>query len=326
MHRQFWIILVIALGVSLIPLFLFINRQTLQLLLNIPPLILLVMVTLMLISWIFEGTRLRMLCSLLHIGLPLHSSMGIVMAAEFAGAATPAASGMGAAYILFLRRRGVDIGHSGGLLVLIIIFDLLFIILLFSGAILIMVSASRHVPNLSAFVTLLITVLSTFIIAILAWHIEHRRLLLWIDYLLRQVRWYRRHRFSVARSVHRFAQAAGLIKTMNWRHRWLIFGSTAGYWLPRYLILWILMAYAGVIVSVPYLIVSQTLLNLTVQLSILPGGAGTVGAAYALLFGSTMARGDVGFSLLGWRFFTYYWYLLVGAPWFFLELKSGFQG
>ena len=130
MHRQFWIILVIALGVSLIPLFLFINRQTLQLLLNIPPLILLVMVTLMLISWIFEGARLRILCSLLHIGLALHRSMGIVMAAEFAGAATPAASGMGAAYILFLRRRGVDIGHSGGLLVLIIIFDLLFIILI----------------------------------------------------------------------------------------------------------------------------------------------------------------------------------------------------
>jgi conserved hypothetical protein len=325
MHRNFWIILVIALGVSLLPLFFFINRQALLLLLNIPPGILLVLVTLMLISWIFEGTRLGVLCSLLHISLPLHKSMGIVMAAEFAGAATPAASGMGAAYILFLRRRGVDIGHSGGLLILLIIFDLLFIILLFSGAIFFMIAASHHGPNLRIFVTLLVTVLSTFFTVSLAWHIGHRRLLLWIDYLLRQVRWYRRHRFTVARSVHRFAQAVGLIKTMNWHHRWLIFGSTAGYWLPRYLILWVLMTYAGVVVSIPYLIVSQTLLNLTVQLSILPGGAGTVGAAYALLFGGTMARGDMGFSLLGWRFFSYYWYLLMGTPWFFLELKSGLQ-
>ena len=45
-----------------------------------------------------------------------------------------------------------------------------------------------------------------------------------------------------------------------------------------------------------------------------PGGAGTVDGGYILFMRPYMSLEASAFTLLVWRFFTFYWYLILGGP------------
>ena len=53
----------------------------------------------------------------------------------------------------------------------------------------------------------------------------------------------------------------------------------------------------------------------------MPGGGGTVDAGYAAFLGPYLDRETLAFTLLVWRTFTLYWFLVVGAPIF--SFKTG---
>ena len=46
----------------------------------------------------------------------------------------------------------------------------------------------------------------------------------------------------------------------------------------------------------------------------LPGGAGGVELGFAALLAAWLEPGTLALGLLLWRFVTFYWYLLLGAP------------
>ena len=51
----------------------------------------------------------------------------------------------------------------------------------------------------------------------------------------------------------------------------------------------------------------------------LPAGGGTVDAGYAALLSPYLGRESLAFTLLTWRTFTFYWYLIVGGPIFLFK-------
>jgi uncharacterized protein (TIRG00374 family) len=67
-----------------------------------------------------------------------------------------------------------------------------------------------------------------------------------------------------------------------------------------------------------YLFLVQGALLFAGQLSILPGGAGSVEVGFALLLAPWLDPAILALGLLLWRFATFYWYLLIGAPIFTL--------
>lgn len=318
-NLRFWLVLLLALAISLVPILYFMNGQAMRQISEITPPLLLALTGLMLLSWLAEGLRLHFICAGVGLRIPLRSALPLVMAAEFAGAATPAASGMGAAYLVFLYRRGLNVGTAAAVLLAIAITDLLFMISVFLFSLLYLLLFQNRLPDFRIILWLALLTLGTAALLFTIWHFERRRIIRTIDRRCLHIALYQKYRQRIALFFSRFFRALELLREISWRQRAKIFLSTAGYWAPRYLVLWALMQYVGGQISVPYIIVSQTLLNLTSQLSFLPGGAGSVGAAYGLLFGASLSQADIAFSLLGWRLFTYYWYLFVGMPWFFYE-------
>ncbi|MEY2343212.1 YbhN family protein [Acidithiobacillus sp. IBUN Pt1247-S3] len=322
-NLRFWLVLFLALAISFVPIFYFLNGQAIHLISEISPLLLLGLTCLMLFSWLAEGLRLHFICAGVGLRIPLRSALPLVMSAEFAGAATPAASGMGAAYLVFLHRRGLNIGTAAAVLLAIAITDLLFMISIFLFSLFYLALFDNRLPDVRVIFWLALISFVTAVLLFVIWHFERRRIVRSINKHFLRFSWYQRYRSRIALFFSRFFRALELLREISWRQRAIIFLSAAGYWTPRYLVLWALMRYVGGQISVPYIIVSQTLLNLTSQLSFLPGGAGSVGAAYGLLFGGSLPQADIAFSLLGWRLFTYYWYLFVGMPWFFYEWGCG---
>ena len=323
LNLRFWLVLFLALGISFVPILYFMNGQAIHLISQITPLLLLALTGLMLSSWFFEGQRLRLVCAGVGLRIPLRSALPLAMAAEFAGAATPAASGMGAAYLVFLYRRGLNAGTAAAVLLAIAITDLIFMISIFLFSLIYLLLFENRLPDVRIILWFALITLVTAGLLFAIWHFERRRIVRVIDQRCLRFSLYQRYRQRIVLFFSRFLRSLELLRELSWRQRGIIFLGAAGYWTPRYLVLWALMQYVGGQVSVPYIIVSQTLLNLTSQLSFLPGGAGSVGAAYGLLFGSTLSQADIAFSLLGWRLFTYYWYLFVGMPWFFYEWGWG---
>lgn len=322
-NLRFWLVLLLAIAISLVPIWYFMNGQAIHLISEIRPQLLLGLTALMLLSWLAEALRLQLICAGVALRIPLRSALPLVMAAEFAGAATPAASGMGAAYLVFLYRRGLNVGTAAAVLLAIAITDLLFMIVIFLFSLLYLLFFQNSLPDVRIILWLALITFGTAALLFAIWHFERRRIIRGIDRRFLRFSWYQRYRQRIALFFSRFLKSLELLRALPWRQRGKIFLSAAGYWTPRYLVLWALMQYVGGHVSVPYIIVSQTLLNLTSQLSFLPGGAGSVGAAYGLLFGTSLSQADIAFSLLGWRLFTYYWYLFIGMPWFFYEWGWG---
>jgi uncharacterized membrane protein YbhN (UPF0104 family) len=52
---------------------------------------------------------------------------------------------------------------------------------------------------------------------------------------------------------------------------------------------------------------------------VLPAGGGVVDTAYAAFLSSYLSPEPLSFTLLVWRTYTFYWYLIIGGPIFLYE-------
>ncbi|WP_414041193.1 YbhN family protein [Acidithiobacillus sp. M4-SHS-6] len=288
-------------------------------LLSLPLRIALLLAGLMLLSWGFEAQRLRILLRLVGEVVGLPKALGMVMAAEFAGAATPGATGMAATYALLLKRRGMDIGSAAGLVAVIVVFDLAFFGTFLPLAALWIAVQPQAVPGAQRLLAVIFTGAAFAALALLLLHRYHHGARILVDRVLGHLPIYARRRYAIARSTVQFLRALRVLRNMTWRSRWDLYVLSAGFWLPRYVVLWVAISQVTERVGFPYLLIVQGILNLGGQMIFLPGGAGGVGAAYAVLLSPYMSGRDIGFTLLIWRTFTYYWYLLVGAPIFLYQ-------
>ncbi|MHB1331323.1 MAG: lysylphosphatidylglycerol synthase transmembrane domain-containing protein [Sulfuriferula sp.] len=312
MRRSLWLIgFGLILGLS-IPL-LYGGSGLFQRLGSFPLSLLGVVLTMIFVGWNFNAGRLRLM--LAGIGQPMTQkrALATVMATEFAICATPAGSGGPLTYVFLLRRHGVAGTSAAALYALDILMDILF----FTTALLVIaLTLLIHPQQLQVGwqLALLASLLAGAMI--LAWLAarHYRSTLMWAS------KWHvspaRRRR--VLRTLLRFRHGLRLTLAMSRGRLFAIYLLCVGHWLMRYSILYVLIAGMGRHISWAYSFLIQMLALTAGQFTMLPGGSGGVELSFTALLAPVLDPATLGAVLLMWRFATYYWYLIAGAPVFAL--------
>jgi hypothetical protein len=142
----------------------------------------------------------------------------------------------------------------------------------------------------------------------------YRRICLCLGRRMGKVSRLARYRYRLARALLQFVRSLRLLQKMSWSQYLALSLITLGFWLPRYLLLFLIIHLAGQAVPWAYLFLVQAALNLGSQIFIMPGGGGTVDAGYAAFLSPYLDRETLAFTLLMWRTYTLYWFLIVGGP------------
>ena len=265
------------------------------------------------LGWNFSAVRLRLM---LHgIGQPMAygRALAIIIATEFACCATPAGGGGPVAYVFLLKRHGASGTGAAALYALDILMDLLFFataLLAITLAILIQPDQLRVGWQLSLLACLLASA------AVLAWGAakHYRSVLLWGG---RRLRWWRVSavtRRRIARMVLRFRQGLQVAWGLSLRRLCALYALCIGQWIMRYSVLLVLVAGLHHPISWAYGFLMQMLMLSVGQLTMLPGGSGGVELSFTVLLAPVLDPATLGAVLILWRFTTYYWILLAGAP------------
>ncbi len=142
-----------------------------------------------------------------------------------------------------------------------------------------------------------------------------RRVYRFVSRQMAKVSWLAQRRYRLARGTVHVIKALRALGKMPPLHLLWLYLITLGFWLPRYLVLIVVIHLVGHSnVPFTYLLLVQGVLNLGGQVFLLPGGAGTVDAGYAFFLSPYLARETLAFTMLVWRTYNFYWFLLVGGP------------
>jgi glycosyltransferase 2 family protein len=269
---------------------------------------------LMLLSWACNAWRTHLLVKAMGRGIAFREAVTITMAAEFAGVTTPGAVGMVPAYSFFFHNLGLSVGQSVGVVGLIVVTDLAFYGTLMPAAAILQFfeSGAKHDVLSMVFFVFIVVIGAAILLGALVRH--YRRVCSFMGRQMAKVSWLARRRWRLARSTVQCIRALRILQGMSWTQRIKLYLVTFCFWLPRYLILVLLLYLLGVQVPLAYQFLIQGVLNLGGQAFLTPGGGGTVDAGYAALMSYYLDAQAIAFTLLVWRTFTFYWYLVVGGP------------
>lgn len=270
------------------------------------------------VGWNFNAGRMRLMLS--GIGKPMgHGrSLATVMATEFAISATPAGSGGLLTYAFLLKRHGVPGTAATAMYATDIMIDMLVfnIALLVATLAFFVHPAQLHIGwEIAMLAGLILGMLS------LAWvAVQHYRpVLLWIGrHNILNRRLSAANRRILIRGVLSFRQALHLILGFSRLRLFGIFLCCLGHWVLRYSVLYVIIVGMDRDVYWAYTFLIQMLAFTAGHFTMLPGGSGGVELSFTALLAPVLDHATLGAVLLMWRFTTYYFYLIAGAPVFFL--------
>ena len=267
------------------------------------------------LGWQAHTVRLRLLVRGLGLRLTHREAFPLVMATEFSFAATPAGAGGLLTYIYLLKRHGLSAAQTTALYTIDQLLDLVFFLTLLPLLAVLLVTGYAPVQLQHQF-ALLATVLvgGLALAALIAW--KYRRVLLWAGRVMRALRIARARRVRLARTFVHFRHGIRLILALPRRRLLAVYALCAAHWLLRYSVLFVLCAGTGTEITWSTLILVQMLALTAGQVSLLPGGSGTVELTFGLLISRWLDPATAAAVLLEWRFILYYWYLIAGAPFF----------
>lgn len=274
----------------------------------------LLLTLLKLISWVFNALRAQFLLAFMGRLVGFREAALITIAAEFAGVTTPGAVGMAATYTFLFNRLGLSLGKAAGIMGLIVVTDLaLYGTIMPAAALLQVLQGGWSYHNLRL-VGLSLAVVAAGAYCFWALLRHHRFVCGFMGRQVARVPWLARRHWRLGRATVDFFRALRLLGRMSWPQRLALYLITLDFWLPRYLILLLVIAMVGQTVPAAYLLLAQALLHLGGQASFIPGGAGLEEGGYVAFMSPFMGVEAVAFTLLVWRTFTFYWYLVVGGP------------
>lgn len=316
--KRYLLLAALSLGLSVAIPLVYGGADILPHLANVSPWLILGTLGMVLVGWGFNAARLRLLLTSVSQLAPRRRALAIVIATEFAGVASPAGVGGPLTYIYLLHRQGLSTAHAASLYAIDQITDLTF----FSTALplaLAVFTFDRQLEHPGLILALLFTLLGAgfgFLWALLH---RYRGMLRLFGHLLRRLRISAARRRKMARWIIQFRHGVTLLLGMPWYRLTLLYGFCMGHWLMRYSILPVILIELGHQVPWSYLFVIQGMLLFAGQLSFLPGGTGSVEIGFAALLAPWLSPEPLALSLVLWRFATFYWYLLAGAPVFILS-------
>lgn len=266
-----------------------------------------------LLGWGFNSARLRLLAGALGTGLSWGRSYGITVAGEFAGVATPAGAGNIATRLFLLSRRGLRLSDGAALVAVDHFMDLVFFVTAVPVALLVYV-LEGGISDPARLAGMMIGLMLAGL-ALMVWLIRrYRPIALWVGRQMGRVARLRRWRYRLARGLVSFRRSVGLMLGMGLPRLVLLYLFCFGHWMLRYGILPVLLWSLGEGVPWGYLFVMQGLLLFLGQVTFLPGGGGGVELGFSALLAPYLEPSVAAMVLLVWRFCTFYWYLLAGAP------------
>jgi uncharacterized protein (TIRG00374 family) len=273
---------------------------------------------LVVVGWGFNTARVRMLLRDMGKPIPVIEGALITIATEFAGASTPASSGMPATYIFLLNRIGLNLGQAIGQVAIIILLDILYFCSTMILAALAMLFL--HSPFGTSYLLGFVVAAMAAVFLLLWLVVRHFRPIYHsVSHFMGRFAWLARRRYRLARTTVEFLRALRMMGNLSWSKRLVLYLLTLGYWLPRYLVLIIAVGLVTRELPVAYLFLLQGLLNFGGQMFVIPSGGGGVDAAYMALMRPYLDSTDIAFTLVIWRAYTFYWYLLVGGPIFLVK-------
>lgn len=271
-----------------------------------------------LVSWRLNAARLRLLAGSLNVLLKPAQAMGMVIATEFAGSATPVGTGAAPTMIFLLGRQGLEAGSGAAVIAVDVIADMVFFTTAIPLASVIYFAGSR-LNDAWVIGGLLLGLLAGGLL--LLWCIirYHRAVVLWIGRRLHYLPRAARFRYPLARKVISLRRAMRVLLRLPRRRLLRLYLYTAGHWMFRYGILPVLLWLLGEYVPWAYLFLVQAVLLFGAHAIFLPGGGGGVELGFAALLGPYLGPDVSATVLLAWRFCLFYWYLIAGAPVFTVQ-------
>jgi uncharacterized protein (TIRG00374 family) len=147
----------------------------------------------------------------------------------------------------------------------------------------------------------------------------HRGVLMALLRVLQKLRVSRRRRRRITHWVAAFRSGLILIGGFPRSRLLATYAFCVVHWLLRYSVLYIVVRGLGAHVTWAYCFLVQ-MLSLTVgQFTLLPGGTGGAELSAAALLSPYLDAATAAAAVLAWRFATFYWYLIAGAPIFLLQ-------
>jgi uncharacterized protein (TIRG00374 family) len=278
---------------------------------------LLIGLALIVASWCCNAGRLQLLAGGLGHPLGWWRSLGTVMATEFAICATPGGTGGPLVFTHLVGARGP--GGAGALA--LYAFAQLSDMLVFAVALLVFAISLHDFSNrvMSGQQIWLLLPFALGVLALAAVALRHYRPVLHISgHALRGLGVSQRWRRRTARWALKFRKGLTLlVRLPRWRLA-LTLVLCAAHWAARYSVLFLLIDALGKSIPWAYLYAIQMIALGAGQLVPLPGGSGGVELAMSALLAPYLTPTVAAGVVLGWRFATYHWYLLAGAPVFAL--------
>lgn len=104
-----------------------------------------------------------------------------------------------------------------------------------------------------------------------------------------------------------------LLRLPRWR-LYAIYLLSVGHWLLRFSVLCVLLLGLGENIPWSYLFIIQVLVLALGYFTFLSGGSGGVEVEFSAMLGPFLDNVTLATALVLWRFTTFYWYLIAGAP------------
>ncbi|QLF92549.1 flippase-like domain-containing protein [Pseudomonas sp. ABC1] len=317
MSRSGWVLLSALLAAALIPLLLG-GVGLLEHLRSFPVGWLLGMLAMIVLGWSLNALRLRLLLGRKTLGQG--RATAIVMATEFAICATPGGAGGPVTLAALLARHGVAPARGAATYAVEQLSDLLFFACAMM-AVLIYGLTHALTPYMDNLLESSLILMASVLAGLVLMVRFQAALLRASSRLLVRLKVKRQRRWRWARMFLRFRQA--LRRSLGLPRRLLlsVFLLTAMHGLLRYSVLYLTLLGLGKDIDWAWSFLVQMLALGAGQLSLLPGGAGSAELASAALLAPLVGKSGSAAAILIWRFVTYHFYLIAGAP-VFLHLAG----
>ncbi|WP_106802734.1 lysylphosphatidylglycerol synthase transmembrane domain-containing protein [Pseudomonas sp. S5D5] len=315
MSRLLWLLLALIVAL-IIPAWLG-GGETVARLVQFPWQLLLALFAMIVVCWVINSLRLRLLLGE-HIGqLGRVKSLGVVMSTEFAMCATPGGSGGPLTLMALLARNGIRPAHGSAVFAMDQLSDLLFFLCALTGIALYALFHTLN-PRLEWLLELsAVSMVGGLFCGVLLVRF-HRQAIRLTGAVLKQLRVRPKVRRRWARRLLRFLAAFTDTLKLPWSTLISVFFLTSAHWTLRYSVLYLALRGLGGDVQWAWSFLIQMLSLTAGQFSLLPGGAGAAELTSAALLAPMVGKSTAAAAILIWRAVTYYFYLLAGGPVFLL--------
>ncbi|SEC33786.1 hypothetical protein SAMN05216205_2073 [Pseudomonas mohnii] len=280
---------------------------------------LLIMFGMILLCWLINTLRLRLLLGDQRDKVSPVKSLGVVMAAEFAYCATPGGSGGPLTIMALLARNGVRPARGSAVFAMDQLSDLLFFLCALSG--ILIYALFQHLSQRMEWL-LTVSAISMFggLISCIVVARYHRGLIRLTGRLLARLNVKASTRVRWARKLLHFLAAFTDTLKLPFQTLITVFALTCLHWVLRYSVLYLALRGLGADLQWAWSFLIQMLSLSAGQFSLLPGGAGAAELTSAALLAPMVGKSTAAAAILIWRAVTYYFYLVVGGPVFLLML------